>query len=71
VREKINLVDSLDDQGSPTTNLSAIRTLVESDHVFAIVPADTPFEEMYSNGTKWTIAVPYQCPLGAILLTFS
>jgi ABC-type branched-subunit amino acid transport system substrate-binding protein len=46
---KINLVDSLDDQGSPTTNLSAIRTLVESDHVFAIVPADTPFVESGEN----------------------
>jgi ABC-type branched-subunit amino acid transport system substrate-binding protein len=49
---KIKLVDTLDDQGSPTTNLSAIRTLVQADHVFAIVPADTPFieaGELYLN----------------------
>ena len=42
---KINLVETADDQSSTTTNLSIIQRLVEQDHVFAIVPTDTPFIE--------------------------
>jgi ABC-type branched-subunit amino acid transport system substrate-binding protein len=42
---KINLVETADDQASTTTNLSIIQRLVEEDHVFAIVPTDTPFIE--------------------------
>jgi ABC-type branched-subunit amino acid transport system substrate-binding protein len=39
---KINYVESADDKGDPTTNLSEAQRLVQQDQVFAIVPALTP-----------------------------
>lgn len=39
---KINYVESADDKGDPTTNLSEAQRLVQQDQVFAVVPALTP-----------------------------
>jgi ABC-type branched-subunit amino acid transport system substrate-binding protein len=49
---KITLVETADDGAAPDSNLATIRRLVEQEHVFAIVPADTPFiqpGEIYIN----------------------
>ncbi len=39
---KIDLAYSLDDQSSPSVNASQARTLVDQDHVFAVVAVATP-----------------------------
>jgi ABC-type branched-subunit amino acid transport system substrate-binding protein len=39
---KINYVESADDKGDPTTNLSEAQRLVQQDQVFAVVPTLTP-----------------------------
>src|SRR5262249_49094997 len=40
---KINYLPAADDQGGADTNLSAVRRLVDQEHVFAVVPALSPF----------------------------
>jgi ABC-type branched-subunit amino acid transport system substrate-binding protein len=40
---KINYLGYADDAGTPDQNLSVVRRFVEQDHVFAIVPALSPF----------------------------
>ena len=39
---RINYVESADDKGDPTTDLSEAQRLVQQDQVFAVVPALTP-----------------------------
>lgn len=39
---KLNYVESADDNGDPTTNLSQAQRLVQQDQVFAVVPTLTP-----------------------------
>ena len=39
---KINYVESADDQGDPTTDLTQAQRLVQQDQVFAVVPTLTP-----------------------------
>jgi branched-chain amino acid transport system substrate-binding protein len=46
---KINYLGAVDDQGTPDGNLSVVRRLVNQDHVFAIVPALSPFLEFGSG----------------------
>ncbi len=38
----IDFADRIDDQSNPSTDAAAARTLVEQDHVFAVVPVATP-----------------------------
>jgi branched-chain amino acid transport system substrate-binding protein len=40
---RLKLAYQTDDQGSPTIDLSVAQTLVEQDHVFAVVGVGTPF----------------------------
>jgi hypothetical protein len=66
---KIRYVGYADDGGSPDQNLSVTRRLIDQDHVFAIVPALTPFEQsggVYLNqqhvpAVGWGIS-PVFCP---------
>ncbi|MGB9112449.1 MAG: ABC transporter substrate-binding protein [Acidimicrobiales bacterium] len=39
---RIDLAYRIDDQSNPSTDAAAARTLVEQDHVFAVVPVATP-----------------------------
>jgi branched-chain amino acid transport system substrate-binding protein len=46
---KINYVESADDKGDPTTDLSEAQRLVQQDQVFAVVPALTPVMDQAST----------------------
>jgi branched-chain amino acid transport system substrate-binding protein len=39
---RIDLADRIDDESNPSTDAAAARTLVQQDHVFAVVPVATP-----------------------------
>jgi hypothetical protein len=64
---KINYLGYADDGGTPDQDLSDVRRFVESDHVFAIVPALSPFMEsggVYITQHKvptvgWGISPPF------------
>jgi branched-chain amino acid transport system substrate-binding protein len=74
---KVDYVATLDDQGTPDGNLSAIRQLVQQDNVFGISPALSPFIESggtYINQQKvpttgWGVA-PAFCPPAGVTNTY-
>jgi ABC-type branched-subunit amino acid transport system substrate-binding protein len=68
---KINYLGFADDGGTPDQNLSVVRRFVEQDHVFAIVPALSPFiqssgvfiNQQHVPTLGWGVA-PAFCPTG-------